>query len=277
MPPLQVKLDRTAGARWSRSAAGDAVIRIARVAGLSDRAGSVSDRLRDAIASPGVPRLGDRHPTVAGLAVVAIDAEAESPDVARVSIRYGLRSSTSSPAAVTSHDASAIHITQLAATMQHDITSRDHVGRLLTVTHTQGETTTTQIAQPRVSRPTPTLRLTRTVSQSVVSLAMQYVGSVNRHACKHGGAPGTWLCLAVEATTPADAGDITRANNRTANVTRRCEQRAVFVFAYRASGWAEEITWRDPMTGLPPGDLVANVGRRTVAVHPQSDFRPVGL
>lgn len=83
------------------------------------------------------------------------------------------------------------------------------------------------------------------------------VGKINSVAFV-GGAVDTWLCTRVDAR-PADVSG-------TPIYDFEAE------FQYNPDGWQPQIIYRDPRTGAPPPDLVANTGYKTVNKYEEADF-----
>ena len=82
---LQVRIDRIEGSTCRLSADSFEADRVASVSSLD---GDAADRLRAATEATGIPRIGDAHPTIAGLYAHSIDTMPDGATAAIVTIHY---------------------------------------------------------------------------------------------------------------------------------------------------------------------------------------------
>ena len=117
--------------------------------------------------------------------------------------------------------------------------------------------TVTQGAEVNVLWPNMTIRAVKYLTSShVVRSIANYLGCLNGEVFL-GANPGTVLCTNIQA----------QANDFANNVWK-----VTFEFTYDGAGYQPDVVFRDPNTGVPPNDLVANVGYYTAYWYPYANF-----
>jgi len=246
----QLKLDPIEGTHLRRTSDGFEARRVAFVAGLS---GSAADRLRQAMECQGVPRVGDAHPTIAGLHVSAVDAEPDGATGAKLTIHYRPRPAGAAGSASIEVGSSLLQVTART----------DREGNPITVAHSptgKPADLQTQSAAVAMLVPQITLRFMRIEQAAPTAKAQRFVGTVNRSAV-FDGAAGTWLCTGITGRS-SDGG-------RTFEVCH--------AFQHKADGWQPTASFVDPRTNRVPVDAKQGVGVRTVKVYREMEFRELGF
>lgn len=254
---LQVKLDRVDGAELRRSVSGDQAVRIAQVSGLT---GSGADRLRQALEAPGLPRLGDVHPTLSHLTLAEVAAEADGPDGAVLRLRYQATASRSVSVGGAPRQTGERRVGAALAQTSTDV---DLTGQRIEVAydpHGNRAQRLTQSASVTVLRPQLSFCFRRQERSDPAARARKYVGAVNSQPFQQCAAQ-TLLCVALTGQS-SDGG-------RSYDVT--------YEFQYDAQGWQPRVSYTDPQTRRPPVDVLEGLGRKVVTVYPQIDFNELGL
>jgi len=246
----QVKIDKIEGSSLRRTAEGSEAQRIARVSGLS---GGASDRLRAACDAPGIPSVGEPHPTIANLYVCSLVAVPDGAAAAIVTISYRSRSA----------EIGETPVIQVGSSVVQTTTETDADGNRITVSYSaSGDDVDLKTQGSRVSVlvPQTTLRFTRTEDASPLAKARTCVGTINKTEV-FDSASGTWLCTAI-AGRSLDGG-------ATYEVT--------YEFQYNGRGWQPTVSYIDPQTNRPPPELTDGLGAKTVNVYLETEFKELGL
>lgn len=244
---MQIKLDRIEGAALRLTGKGYEAERIAGVSGLHSAA---PQRLHEALTAPGMPRIGEPHPTIAGLHVASLAARPNGPGAALVTISYHSRPPQ--------HNAEV----EVGSTVTQITTDADRAGQRVVVAHSAtGDEADlrTQGVRLTMLAPQTTLRFTRAEDASPLAKARQYVGRINATAV-FDSAPGTWLCTAITGRSLDGAA-----------------YEVTYAFHYDANGWQPVATYLDPQTNRPPPNLIEHIGFKRVRLYREAEFNELGL
>jgi len=241
--------------------------RVALVEGLTSNA---DERMLEAITVTGIPRRGDFHPSIAGLAVASVSAVPVGAGQARVTITYGVYNVTLNPP-----DESAPPQVTVGSTVQGVETNLDVDGNAMkldffvadpdengNVFYRQVEYTGTVSKQD----PQTVARFSRREPFAPLTKSKTYVGKMNSNAFL-GDPPRYWLCTRIEGTSN-DGG-----------LTYQVE----YEFQRNASTWDVTIVGIDDQTDQPPdpADVVPGQGetswKETFQIYEEVDFSGLNL
>ena len=237
----------------------------------------------DALATPGVPQMGDYHPRQSTLKVQSREVEATGGQFsATVRVTYsnaqpsGGGGNSGGPQTPDDPARASVGATVQAQESEFDSSGTQIIIDGFNITNQDGasvtyaqQTQSIQVLQPQVTR-----RYTRIETQDPQALALAYVGHTNSNTW-NAGDPYTWMCTAVNGETD-DYG-------LTWTVT--------YDFQYQSQyrngtqwGWRTLVTAIDSTTGKPAeglelptgGDLKGN-GCRFVEAYHTIDFRNLNL
>jgi hypothetical protein len=230
------------------------VTRIAKVAGLTgDGDAKITAAITALIGSADCGDIGEPHPAIPELAIVAMTPTAITPSAVEVRIEYGLEEVGDDP------DSDNIDI-EVGSALQQVETNKDAAGNAITLTYTypaeyapdarKAGQAITQGALVSKDETTISLVITRTESTRPTAKAREWTGKVNSVAWSMdpAAAVGTWKVRSIVGRS---------ANNgRTWKVT--------YTFEWRAGGWASKALFINPDDGKPPTDLVEDTGTKTI-------------
>jgi len=247
---IQVRIDRIEGSACRLSADGLEADRVATVSGLS---GHAADRLHAAVEAAGIPRIGDAHPTIAGLYAHRIEVVPDGATAAVVTIHYRSRSA----------EMGEVPVVEVGSSVVQTTTDTDEVGRRIAVSYSPTGTSTdmkTQGARLSVLAPQTTLRFARTEDANPLAKARSFAGTINKTAVFDSDA-GTWLCTAIGGRSIGGGG----------------AYEVTYEFQYQDQGWQPTASYTDPQTNRPPPDVVDGLGVKTVNIYREKEFKELGL
>jgi len=216
------------------------VTRSLNVTGLS---GSPTSILDTASKLPGVPKVCDAHPTIAGLVAVEVKTKPIGGNDASIVVRY------EQPGTVGAIGGSTIEET--GGFVERVRTNTDFKGELIQVSFDQD----TQSGEVTIDVPRHSLRVTRRESSSPANAARFYVGKVNLGPFR-GGGQRTWLMTSINGTT-SDGG-------KTYIVT--------YEMFYNPDRWDASVGYRGADGRVPIG---AKINR--VKMYSETNFSALGI
>lgn len=244
------------GGEYRIAGRGRELRRLGVVSGLT---GTAAARFAEAERASGMPRLGDRHPSLPDLSVVDIKiSPPRADDTGRmeVEITYAdVQGSGDAVGDVTVSVRSELLTEETIRDINGDLIGTRYSVNINNPTFTLN--TVQEIVQRvEVQRPTFALDFTRIETRSGLEAALKLSGSVNRGTFQRQPSH-TWLC-AVDS----DQLDATR-------------HRVRYAFTYNAKTWRAEI--KHTSGGLIPTDVTVVNGISFVDVYPLVDFGGLGL
>lgn len=292
-----VRIDIVEGAETREDADGIEVIRIALVENLS---GNGDAKLLDAINTPGIPKIGDPHPSIPLINVFNRSAvPAKSSSKATVRISYKLLEAFEEEA-----DDTKLPTIDVGSTTQTMRTSRfindvsnpadpkpppepdpanpDQDGRTMIVSYQfpqDPNSTVEVVADPQavfvdIQVPSTVLRLSRKEFLSPLINSINFVGRVNKNPILGDIVARTWLCIRIDGKS--NDGGITY------NITYEFQRAISEDFdGVESSGWDATITYIDDSNGKPPPDIrsTKQLGKavKIFQVYPEKDFAELNL
>jgi hypothetical protein len=268
---MQVTMDRVEGSEARRTAAGWELVRGGLVSGLSGRAEEIAVR---ALEAPGVPRVGEAHPTVGSVRVWSVEAEPAGPTSVTLRVRYRSPGVTvgADPFPGEGERASI----EVGASLRAETVRRDRWGQAVRVLRPRQDAgagaSEAGAETQRVGQLMSTTRLTPEVTltyrarepESPAFKARTFTGAVNSREA-FGDPPGTWLCTAIRGES--DDGGLTYL--------------VTYAFQHAAEGWNPRVYYRDPQTqreleagGRAPREIESG---ETVEIYPAREFRELGI
>lgn len=260
-----IKIDNIEGGQGSRKfdRNGQIIWEYTRVATISDLSSSSDgdDIQADAVAALVSQEGGDigiaYYPGRETCLLREFHTELISPSVVRVHLVY--RDIIFNPAQI-----------EVGASLAQVETNLDKDGNKITLSYTYpvgykldankaGETITQGGFYTKLV-PEATARYRRTELGSPLVKATQYVGRVNSGTFL-GLSAGYWLCTSIVGRSD-DGGYSFDVN---------------YEFQVRQDGWAQKLVYINPDTGLPPEDIVDEVGAKTIDVYEDIDFDDLDL
>lgn len=240
---------------------------------VTDLGGPEPGRAWLATQQSGIPRYGDRHPTVPGVSVdsISVRPETDSPKTFRVAVtsrRPVIDSSDSGDEdEIDDQDYGSLEFFYLTRDVE---TQFDADGDQITVAHTFGEDdphgrsglTITQGGTIQIQTWQQGIRFSRRESESPASLQGVYGSRLNRSAW-NGYDPLTVMCVGIDGST--DDGGVTWQVNY-----------SFMLDPY--SNWKKDVVFSDEeRSGDPPPGLVRDVGYKTLAAYQTIDFAPLSI
>jgi len=237
----------------------------------------------DALATPGVPQMGDYHPRQSTLKVQSREVEATGGQFsATVRVTYSNQQPSggggNSGGPQTPDDPARVSV---GATVQQAERDFDAAGiQIIIPAWSTTNADNKAVTYPRQTRSVPVLvpqvtrRYTRIETADPQSLAMAYVGRVNSYRWNNGEAT-TWLCTGINGETDDDG--------LTWTVSYDFQYQTQIVSGLER-GWQIIVTAIDPATGNPAdgaeppvGAQPSGLGTRWVSAYNIADFRNLNL
>lgn len=235
-----------------------------RVAGLS---GPTARRLTDAVMFPGVPRYGERHPS---LPINVVDVQArylpDSPHDVSIRVSYRVPDEEESLGGEDGEGEIEVDAVLISSMTYRDVHGEimrvqyDGVPYLYTVngeTQSAGHVQILKVITATVERPQVTVRVNRTEGQPPIAKAIRYSGRVNQSAIWGYGA-GTWLCRRISSRAVSGG-----------------RHKVTYELVLDPSGW--RLEGAVDYTGLIPFDATPGNGIEYFTVYPSVDFAPLRL
>ena len=231
---------------------------------VKDVAGTGQQLLRNALAAPGIPRRGQRHPNHPSAHVAGRRATGGGGRTLTVTITYDDKGESDDPS--DQH----ISIGTSLRTVQTNKDVNGHVVRL----SCPGKKD--QGGEMSVERPLSTIHVTRTEEGSPGAKSQEYVGTVNKlnqfRLAEGGANEWTWRCEYITGDS-SDGGRTWRVE---------------YEFQYDKHGWEQEVVFIDPETGRVAQELldafgsdpfgsIATEGWKFVQVYEEKNFNQLQL
>lgn len=198
---MQTLADILEGASLRTSAEGTEAVRVFDV---TDLQGDPVSRQVAALSAPGVPRVGDPHPSLPGANVSDVELQYLDPDNVRVRVTYRTPAPGVSAAGVLAPGGVSILSVDFAAATFQEPTSRDIGGRLM-LNRYVATNVSQQVVEVDAFRPQLVVRIRHTRPTLPKALAKRMIGAVNGDRWG-GDAPETWLCTGL--STAIENGQI---------------------------------------------------------------------
>lgn len=262
------QLDMLEGSWVEFADTGNSAVRVAYVQNLT---GSATAILAQALEAPSIPSIGTRHPSIVNCPLRRKRAELlpDHTDGAKVTLSYGTQQIGPGyfdyPA-----DDEAVPRIEVATTVQSVRTSFDSSGQPIVLSHTyiiedpetgtSTEKTVEQRGQVDYFLPMTVVRFFRRETRSPGDKSKLYTRKLNLLPV-FGDPKHYWMC-----TKLAGVSD-----------DRGVSYNVTYEFQRHPESWNPQVVFIDPITHLPPADLVPDVGIKTVQVMQDIDFEGMKL
>lgn len=224
--------------------------------------GDGHEKLLNAMNTAGIPVLGTAHPSAPATYLREAIPTADDSSTVRIRLIYADPMNMS--------HRQLINTIEVGGTLSQVETEFDRFGTMMYTTYTypvgHSHNAGEMIDQPSLVSlliPEHTITKSRLEYGSPGPVAKDFVGTVNAAGWNldPAAALGTWLCTGITG----------RSNDGGSSFV------ATYSFQYRGDTWKTEIRFKDPVCGVGPMDLIANVGYKTYEIYNIMNFNLLGL